>query len=530
MVSLEGCFEKAKWATSDVARAICALQGIAWISCTRRRIHSESDPYKVGRSLSFHVPQVVYFSFSVNHHHSLFVLLDLERKLSRTTMMTRQVDHGNSHRRALRSTALWRETSGNRRWKCRDYRNGSSPHRVTCPCIDCGHQRCDSCRIHKPRSKSQHTHITTPKLGAMASIPTAHISFTASHYDDAESIDDLRDAIVTPCGWSSTAKEDACAQCPLFKEADESSHDINCHAKIAEINWRDCQPCNGTSPANLSNRKCPDCGHPQVTCWISHIRRAERCSDRLPALINQVLKQWVKEQQLEHPDHSDTSSSSSRFPRSPLHICALLGFLVLARVYLEMSYNPNALAQPGGQTALHMAAAGAQLPMIRLLLAWNADLEAQTASTKRTPLHIAAFRGNLEACKFFIESGASLKAKDSQGKTAVELAHAGGHGETAEFLLKAEVRSINLNVQGQTELKAPTPPVTADSESVKLAGLSPSALNSRTTTHPTTFSSAADWSTDSFSEGEHESGSSDGFESWEELHADSVHFSTDRAQ
>jgi hypothetical protein len=357
----------------------------------------------------------------------------------------------------------------------------------------------------------------------MASVPTAHIGFAASHYDDAESSDDLQDAIIAPCGWSSAAKEDACAHCPLFKEIDESSHDINCHAKIAEKIWRDCQPCNGAFPTNLSNRKCLGCGNLQVTCWILHIRRAERCSDRLPAFIDQVLQQWVKEQQLEHPDHSDISSASPRFPRSPLHICALLGFLVLARVYLEMSYNPNALAQPGGQTALHMAAAGAQLPMIRLLLVWGANSEARTASTGRTALQIAAFRGHLEVCKFLIENGASLKAKDSQGKTALELAHAGGHGETAEFLLEAGVRRINLNVQGQTELKARAPTVTADSVSVKLAELSPSALNSPT-------GSAADWSNDSFSEGEYESGSSDGFESWEELQADSVHFPTDRAQ
>jgi hypothetical protein len=442
--------------------------------------------------------------------------------------MTRQVDHVNSRRRALGSAALCRKTSGNSRWKCHDYRNGSSPHRATCPSVDCGHHRCDSCRIHKPRSKSQHTHVTIPKVGVMASIPTAHIDFVASHYDDAESSDDLQDAIVAPCGWPSATDEDACARCPLFKGIDEPSHDIKCHAEVAEISWRDCHPCNGASPADLGNHKCLDCGHLQVTCWILHIRRAERCNDRLPASINQVLKQWVKEQQPEHPDHSEIGSSSPRFPRSPLHICALLGFLVLARVYLEMSYNPNVLAQPGGQTALHMAAAGAQLPMIGLLLAWDADLEAKTASTRRTALQIAASRGHLEVCKFFIENGANLKATDSQGKTAVELAHAGGHEETAEFLLKAEVRSINLNVQGQTELKAPTPPVTADSESVKLA--IPSALNSPTTTHPTAFSSAADWSNDSFSEGEYESGSSDGFESWEELHADPVHFSTNRAQ
>jgi hypothetical protein len=465
------------------------------------------------------------FPFSVNYHHPSLVLLGLGRKLSRTTKMTRQVDHVNSHRRAPGSAALGRKTSGNRRWKYHDCRNGSSPYRATWPCVDCGYHRCDSCRIHKPRSKSQHTHVTIPKVGVMASMPTAHIDFAASHYDDAESSDDLRDAIVAPCGWSSATKEDACVRCPLFKRIDESSHDINCHAEIAETSWRDCQPCNEASPANLGNRKCPDCGHLQVTCWIWHIRRAERCNDRLPAFIDQVLKQWVKEQQLEHPDHSQMGSSSPRFPRSPLHICALLGFLVLARVYLEMSYNPNTLAQPGGQTALHMAAAGAQLPMIGLLLAWNADLEAKTASTRRTALQIAAFRGHLEVCKFFVENGASLGAKDSQGKTAVELAHAGGHGETAEFLLKAEMRSINLNVHGQTELKAPTPPVAADSESVKLA---PS--DSPTTTHPTAFSSAADWSNDSFSEGEYESGSSDGFESWEELHAESVHFSTDRAQ
>jgi hypothetical protein len=439
------------------------------------------------------------------------------------------VDHANSHRRALGPAALRRETSGNRYWKCHDYRNGSSSHRVTCPYVDCGHHRCGSCRIHKPQSKSQHTHVATPELGVMVSMPTAHISFAASHYDDVESGDDLQDAIVAPCGLPSAAKEDACAHCPLFKEMDESSHSINCHAKTAEISWRDCQLCNRAFLAGLSNRECLDCGHLQVTCWILYIRKAESCSGMLPAFINQVLKQWVKEQQIEHPDHSDhsdISSASQRFPRSPLHICALFGFSVLARVYLEMSYNPNALAQPGGQTALHMAAAGAQLPMIRLLLAWNAGLEAKTASTGRTALQIAAFRGHLEVCKFFLENGANLKVKDSQGKTAVELAHAGGHGETAEFLLRAEVMSIDLNVQGQTELRAPTPPITAGSESVKLAVLSSSTLNGPTTTHPTVFSSAADWSNDSFSEGEYESASSDGFESWEELRVDS----TDRAR
>jgi hypothetical protein len=199
-----------------------------------------------------------------------------------------------------------------------------------------------------------------------------------------------------------------------------------------------------------------------------------------------------------------------------LHICALFGFLVLARVYLEMSYNPNALAQPGGQTALHMAAAGAQLPMVRLLLAWDADLEAKTASTRRTALQIAAFRGHLDVCKFLIENGASLRAKDSQGKTAVELARAGGHGETAEFLFKAGVKNVNPNVQPQTEPKTTTPPVAADSRPVKLALLSSPALNRPTTTHPEAFPSAAEWSNDSFSEGEYESGSSDSSESWED--------------
>ena len=203
-------------------------------------------------------------------------------------------------------------------------------------------------------------------------------------------------------------------------------------------------------------------------------------------------------------------------------------FRSLARVYLEMSYNPNALAQPGGQTALHMAAAGAQLPMVRLLLAWDADIEAKTASTRRTALQIAAFRGHLDVCKLLIENGASLKAKDSQGKTAVELAHAGGHGETAEFLLKAGVRKVNPNTQGQTELKTPTPPIAADSRPMKLVLLSPPALNRPTMTHPEGLPSAADWSNDSFSEGEYESGSSDSSESWEDtlparqLHAGSL--------
>src|SRR5204863_9157399 len=110
-------------------------------------------------------------------------------------------------------------------------------------------------------------------------------------------------------------------------------------------------------------------------------------------------------------------------------VSALLGFFVLAKVYLEMSYNTDALAQPGGQTALHMAAAGGQLPVARLLLAWGADLEAKTASTGRTALQIAAFRGHLEVCKFLIEYGSSLNAKESKGNIEVERAIEGVQGE-----------------------------------------------------------------------------------------------------
>jgi ankyrin repeat protein len=138
--------------------------------------------------------------------------------------------------------------------------------------------------------------------------------------------------------------------------------------------------------------------------------------------------------------------------RSPLHFCSAVGFDISTRAYLEMGYNPNVLAQPSGQTALHLAAAGGQLDTIKLLLDWGADLEFPTFTTGRTPLHIAAFRGRLDICGFLIEAGASLKATDRQSQSSLQIAASNGYVDICKLLVE---KGADVNVrdcQGRTAL------------------------------------------------------------------------------
>jgi hypothetical protein len=187
-------------------------------------------------------------------------------------------------------------------------------------------------------------------------------------------------------------------------------------------------------------------------CWVCHYRRAEPHSDVLPRLLDRCLDDWARSGEGEQCDLKSKNRHPPNFLRSPLHFCSATGFEISTRAYLEMGYNPNALAQPSGQTALHLAVAGGQLDTIKLLLDWGADLEIPTFTTRRTPLHIAAFRGCLDICIFLLEAGASLKATDQQWQSSLQIAASNGYVDICKLLIEKGADVKVRDCQGRTAL------------------------------------------------------------------------------
>ena len=76
-----------------------------------------------------------------------------------------------------------------------------------------------------------------------------------------------------------------------------------------------------------------------------------------------------------------------------------------------------------------------------------------------TALHAAAQAGHLEIVQLLLKKGANPCVKDQNGRTAYQLAHASGHVEVADFLVRAEAATAQLVLR---EMKPVSISVNAD--------------------------------------------------------------------
>ena len=139
----------------------------------------------------------------------------------------------------------------------------------------------------------------------------------------------------------------------------------------------------------------------------------------------------IEESLVEHPEGVHTFSADGF---TALHLAAFFGKAEAARILLDRgasvdAYGRNDLAnQP-----LHAAAAGRHHEVCRVLLAAGADVRASEHGGF-TPLHQAAQHGDVEMTELFLSAGADPLALTADGRSAEDLAAAGGHADLAARL------------------------------------------------------------------------------------------------
>ena len=144
---------------------------------------------------------------------------------------------------------------------------------------------------------------------------------------------------------------------------------------------------------------------------------------------------------LEH--HSSSSSKSDEYGHTALHFAAHAGHVDVVRLLLERGADVNASAC--GCTALHRSAYAGHIAVVRLLLYRSVtaiDARDMSIGDQRTPLMKAASQGHTAVVRALLDAGASITATDSHGRTAHEIAAAGGHVELGSELARLHASAL----------------------------------------------------------------------------------------
>ncbi len=118
---------------------------------------------------------------------------------------------------------------------------------------------------------------------------------------------------------------------------------------------------------------------------------------------------------------------------TPLLVACTAGNQATAAALIEHGADPNKRGGSGREPLTSAVRSGQSALVKRLLDAGAKPAEATTAD-KLTALHFAAAIGRLDITKMLLAAGASRDARDSQGRTAIELASRHGNRRVADAL------------------------------------------------------------------------------------------------
>jgi hypothetical protein len=177
---------------------------------------------------------------------------------------------------------------------------------------------------------------------------------------------------------------------------------------------------------------------------------------------------------------ASTNTSTTTDGSTVLHICALLGFIELAKLFVQSNADVNAVDFEG-DTPLHVACYSGKLEFVQYILGSKADLnrknkngltplhqacihgknshltivqylvtnrllEIDTVETSSgdTPLHASARIGNVEIVKLLVQYGANTTIVNIAGNTAEIVAAKTYHTDVEQYLAKLQQGSVKL--------------------------------------------------------------------------------------
>ncbi len=130
--------------------------------------------------------------------------------------------------------------------------------------------------------------------------------------------------------------------------------------------------------------------------------------------------------------------------KTMLEVAERSGANMVIRTLVRSGANVNAHVNDRHDTLLHIATRKGNIGFVAALLDEGANPNPVNCRGE-TPLHIAAKRGLSFLARRLVEGNADLSMRDSQGKSAGQLATENSRYETARLLERKELAQSNLD-------------------------------------------------------------------------------------
>jgi ankyrin repeat protein len=129
-------------------------------------------------------------------------------------------------------------------------------------------------------------------------------------------------------------------------------------------------------------------------------------------------------------------NTTDQYGSTALMYAASKGHAGIVNILLQRNADVNIQSPPDqlDSTALTLAAGNGYDAVLELLLPAGADIDWQTRRDGFSALMLAAELGQASAVNLLLSAGANPGLKDRKGKTACDLAAAGGHGAVTDIL------------------------------------------------------------------------------------------------
>ncbi len=140
-------------------------------------------------------------------------------------------------------------------------------------------------------------------------------------------------------------------------------------------------------------------------------------------------------------DFDSMSKMASQMGKSAIQMAIAMGQPPLVRRALEAKPDIDERSEPNGYSLVHLAVMGTdsadRAAIVKLLHEAGADMEVRSSDKGITPLHLASMRGQGNCVRALLDCGADVNGLDPNKATALHAASMYGHPDICSLLMKA---------------------------------------------------------------------------------------------